>query len=191
MAISNTQLILNRLQQNQPTRLADGLMLRQATDDDAPAVRALFALTQKEFGFDYDFNGRESDLMQISARYGQAGAFFGVLWDEVNDTLAGTAAIQPFTHERNRDNNTKTAELCRVYVYPEYRGQGIGRQLIKTMVDLAESKGYERIVLESHTALIDALRLYRRLGFREIPPYTPNEPDYSDYAAELSLNSFF
>ena len=187
MVLPKTHQFLHYLQKEQPIRLVEGFSFRRATDDDAPAIRALFALSQKEFGFEYDFNGRESDLMEISAKYGQPGAYFGLLWDEVNDTLAGMAAIRPFPQDNNQASTLKTAELCRTYIYPEYRGQGIGRQLIKAMVDLAKTMDYDRLVLESHTALIDALRLYKRLGFQVIPPYTPNEPDYSDYAAELVL----
>lgn len=182
------QAFLNYLQETQPIRFPDGFSFRAATDDDAPAIRALFALTQKEFGFDYDFNGKESDLMEISKRYGQSGAFFGLLWDDANDTLAGMAALRRFGNEKGANGNAlETAELCRLYTYPEYRGKGLGRNLIKRMTALAKIMGYRRVVLESHTALVDALRLYKRLGFREIPVYTPDDPDYSDFAAELIL----
>ncbi|MEB3286874.1 MAG: GNAT family N-acetyltransferase [Vampirovibrionales bacterium] len=168
--------------------VSDTLMLRAASDDDAPAIRALFALTQKEFGFDYDFNERESDLMEIELHYGGKDAYMGVLWDIENDTLAGTVALRrPDYDHTTLEPDPDCVELCRVYAYPEYRGKGLGRKLVTMMIEKARQMGYGRMVLESHSSLVDALRLYKRLGFCEIPPYTPDDPDYSDYAAELRL----
>jgi len=172
-----------------PARFPEGFEFRAVTAEDAGAVRALFAQTQWEYGFDYDFSGRESDMVDLPGLYAEPGQFLGVLWDTENDTLAGTVGIRkPDTEHTTLEADSGTVELCRVYAYPEYRGQGLGKAMVQAMIQRARSLGYQRMVLESHTKMRDAIGLYEKLGFTEIPPYTPDDPEYSDYAAELSLS---
>ena len=64
-----------------------------------------------------------------------------------------------------------TAELKRMYVEPELRGAGIGRQLVDALEAEARGLGAERVVLETGTRQTNALALYARCGFRPIPLY--------------------
>ncbi|GAB4573884.1 MAG: hypothetical protein Kow0077_17720 [Anaerolineae bacterium] len=52
-----------------------------------------------------------------------------------------------------------------VAVLPAYRRRGIARQLVSAAVDLARSKGAERIVLDVVRGNEPAIQLYERLGF--------------------------
>jgi GNAT superfamily N-acetyltransferase len=68
-----------------------------------------------------------------------------------------------------------TGEIKRLYVVPEARGCGIGKALLERVLDEALEKGYRRVRLDSHRAsMTTAATLYRRLGFKEIPPYGPD-----------------
>lgn len=65
--------------------------------------------------------------------------------------------------------------MKRLYVRPQYRGQGIGRALLNTVLGEARAIGYQRMRLDSVEPLMqDAVRMYRAYGFREIPPYREN-----------------
>ena len=46
-----------------------------------------------------------------------------------------------------------TCELTRLYVRLAYRGLGIGRKLVKTLIENARQAGYQRMVLDSHISM--------------------------------------
>jgi ribosomal protein S18 acetylase RimI-like enzyme len=48
---------------------------------------------------------------------------------------------------------------------PEYRGQGLGRQLLQACIDKARTKGITRITLEARADNSTAIALYTRMGF--------------------------
>jgi len=53
------------------------------------------------------------------------------------------------------------AYLADVYILPEARGQGLGKELVATMIDRGSGAGFRWML---HTA--DAHRLYEPFGFR-------------------------
>jgi [ribosomal protein S18]-alanine N-acetyltransferase len=56
-------------------------------------------------------------------------------------------------------------ELEFVFVATQARGQGIGRTLVRTVLEWAADRGAEEIRLELRASNIRALRLYQRCGF--------------------------
>jgi ribosomal protein S18 acetylase RimI-like enzyme len=67
-----------------------------------------------------------------------------------------------------------TCELKRLYVRPAFRGQGAARELVKELIAEARSIGYKRMVLDTLPSMQEAHKLYRTIGFREIPAYQKN-----------------
>src|SRR5262249_51652316 len=63
------------------------------------------------------------------------------------------------------------AELKRMYVAPELRGQGVGRVLVDALESEARQLGVRRLVLETGVRQTAAIALYRRAGFTDIPPF--------------------
>jgi GNAT superfamily N-acetyltransferase len=70
-----------------------------------------------------------------------------------------------------RELGTRVGEIKRMYVAPSTRGKGIGRALLDRVEAEATALGLTRLVLETGTRQTEALALYRRAGFTEIPPY--------------------
>jgi GNAT superfamily N-acetyltransferase len=65
------------------------------------------------------------------------------------------------------------AELKRMYVLPEARGRGHGRELLEALEDEARALGYTGVVLETAVQLLPAVRLYEAAGYEPIPCYGP------------------
>lgn len=60
------------------------------------------------------------------------------------------------------------AEVQKLYLSDPIKGRGLGRYLMETVEAAARSAGYGRLYLETHTNLVSAVGLYRKLGFRQI-----------------------
>ncbi|MGX5666032.1 GNAT family N-acetyltransferase [Rhizobium daejeonense] len=70
-----------------------------------------------------------------------------------------------------------TAEIKRMFVSPEARGLAIGRLLMEALEDCARATGLAAIHLETGISQPEAIGLYRRFGFVEIPPFGSYRPD--------------
>lgn len=68
-----------------------------------------------------------------------------------------------------RRNDPRVAEIKRMYVTPKERGRGIARQVLTALENEARQLGVSRLVLETGLRQVEALALYRRAGFVEIP----------------------
>ena len=64
------------------------------------------------------------------------------------------------------------AEVKRLWVHPDARGQGLARRLMAALETRARAMGYQRLKLDSNSALTDAITLYRRMGWADCAPYT-------------------
>ena len=63
-------------------------------------------------------------------------------------------------------------ELAKMAVAKEYRGQGIGRQVLEYTIAQAKALGAKSLTLGSNTKLANAVHLYESLGFRHLDPET-------------------
>jgi putative acetyltransferase len=77
--------------------------------------------------------------------------------------------------------DAERAELKRMYVLPEARGQGLGRRVLVDLEAEARRLGYRSLVLETGDRQAAALQLYLSAGFERIPCYPPYD------SRELSL----
>ncbi len=58
---------------------------------------------------------------------------------------------------------------------PEFRGQKLGAALVDAIIAEARAIGYKFMRLDTVEPLMaDAVRMYRKLGFREIASYRSN-----------------
>ena len=60
------------------------------------------------------------------------------------------------------------AEIQKLYLDDSAKGKGCGRELMKLAEDWARKAGYKRLYLETHSNLTAAMKLYEKLGFRQI-----------------------
>ena len=97
---------------------------------------------------------------------GLPGAFAppeGRLLVAVEDgVVAGTVAL--------RNVGGGVSEMKRMFVDPGYHGRGVGRLLGEAIVVEAAAAGYAKMRLDTGPRQVEALGLYRRLGFVETRP---------------------
>jgi putative acetyltransferase len=61
------------------------------------------------------------------------------------------------------------AELVKLYLSAESRGEGIGRLLMQVAINTAKSLGYKQLYLESFPELADAVSIYLKQDFEYLP----------------------
>ncbi|QJB30767.1 GNAT family N-acetyltransferase [Chitinophaga oryzae] len=60
-------------------------------------------------------------------------------------------------------------ELVKLYLLPEARGLGLGKQLIAQCLQSAGTLGYSHVYLETMPELKQAIPLYEKMGFSYLP----------------------
>jgi putative acetyltransferase len=131
--------------------------IRQFQADDARKVRNLVKSVFEEFNFELDCAGDDADIEEISSYYKSPSSTFLVL--EVDGEFAGTVGVK--RHSQNQ------AELRRMYLKPDMRGKGFGKELLATALEFSMSRKYESIFLQTSEKFGRAIRLYESFGFRQ------------------------
>jgi GNAT superfamily N-acetyltransferase len=113
---------------------------------------------------------------ELDARYPEEGAnHFRLDPEEVADGrgafLVAYVAERPLGCGAVRRIDSAVAEIKRMYVAPEARGRGVGRQVLVELEAEARRLGATRLVLETGPRQPEALALYSRAGFVEIPNF--------------------
>ena len=83
--------------------------------------------------------------------------------------------------------------MKRLYVRPQFRGNHIGDQLIRTIIEDSRQIGYYHMLLDTLPFLKNAIHMYRTYGFYEIESYNDSPMDTSIYMrldADLFLPLF-
>lgn len=65
----------------------------------------------------------------------------------------------------------RCGELKRVFVIPEARGRSIGRRIVEAVEHAARAEHVPTLLIETGVASVEALSLYRRLGYAERGPF--------------------
>jgi GNAT superfamily N-acetyltransferase len=111
---------------------------------------------------------KEAELAQVDARLPlsrlDGAQTYLIAWD--GDEPVGQAHV---AWERT---TLGVPEIQDVFVPEELRGRGIGTHLSRAAEGLARARGYAELSISASVANEGALRLYRRLGYREadLPP---------------------
>ncbi len=119
-----------------------------------------------------------SDIDDFENKYVDNGGTFLVIAD--GGRIIGTGALH-----RLED---KVAEIKRLWLLPEYQGQGLGYRMMEQLMTIAREKGYTKLRLETTPAYqVKAYYFYKKLGFHDIPRYSENAEDDGQVGMELDL----
>jgi putative acetyltransferase len=134
------------------------MKIREATENDAAAIRSIVIESLAEFGFVVEASGIDADLAEVPTSYQRRGGCFRVLVDD-DAVVVGCGGLYPV--------DDQIVELRKMYFRPAARGRGFGRALLQELVDEAKAMNAKRIVLETASHLTAAIALYQGFGFRQ------------------------
>jgi DNA-binding MarR family transcriptional regulator len=78
-------------------------------------------------------------------------------------------------------------EIKRVWVAGHVRGVGLGGRLMTELEARAQEHGARVARLDTNRALVEAIAMYRRRGYREVPPF--NDERYAHHWFEKALGA--
>ena len=96
-----------------------------------------------------------------------AGAGSGRPGAGARGAVVGWGSLNPFNPRAAYDH---VADFS-VYVERDWRGRGVGRQLLTRLIDLGRELGYHKLVLSAFPFNAGGVALYERLGFRTVGIY--------------------
>lgn len=119
------------------------------------------------------------EMHNIESYIEQGGQIFFALDDEEN--VMACCMIAP-----REDGDW---EIMKFAAKGMYTGTGAGSACLKTSIEYAKSKNVKKIIIVSNRKCVQALHLYRKFGFTEIPVDKNKFPfDRADIAFEQRLN---
>ena len=130
------------------------------------------------------------DQPNVAALLGELDAYLDAMYPpEANHILGVNALLAPdvtFVVARDADgiavgtgacrpgpaaSGEPYGEIKRMFVAPAARGLRIGERVLATLEDALRNEGRPWALLETGRDQIEALRLYRRCGYAECPPF--------------------
>jgi GNAT superfamily N-acetyltransferase len=140
-------------------------VIQAETSTQIAQARELFLEYAQSLGFSLCFQNFDKELAELPGDYAPPDG--RLLLAEYEGKVAGCVALHGLG-----DN---ICEMKRLYLRPEFRGKRLGRALAECVIAEARRIGYHRMRLDTVEPLMgDAVAMYHKMGFKEIPPYRPN-----------------
>jgi ribosomal protein S18 acetylase RimI-like enzyme len=124
-------------------------------------VKALVLEYVEALGLDLGFQDFERELREFPGEYAPPEGRL----------LLATSEEQPAGCVGLRQLEPGLCEMKRLYVRPQYRGKGLGAQLLRAVIAEARALGYAAMRLDTLPSMQAAIGMYRELGFQPIAPY--------------------
>ena len=137
---------------------------RAESEEDIRHVRELISEYVASLDFDLRFQHFDEEFVELPGEYATPDGCLLLAMQETK--LAGCVALRKITKG--------VCEMKRLYVRPEFRGKGIGKDLAAAIIEEARKIGYTQMRLDTVPSMKEAVALYRSLGFKEIRPYRHN-----------------
>ncbi|MGH8014932.1 MAG: GNAT family N-acetyltransferase [Candidatus Zixiibacteriota bacterium] len=139
-------------------------------------IRELFLEYAKSLNFDLCFQGFDKEVAGLPGGYAPPdGRLMLALCDR---KVAGCVGLQKVTDG--------VCEMKRLWVRPEFRGRKIGRKLADAIIAESRQIGYTLIKLDTIDTMVEAISMYKSMGFSETSAYRYNPIEGAKYM-ELKL----
>ena len=112
---------------------------------------------------DADLAIRDGDDHAFYARYNKIDSLNHVLVIYLDDIAVGCGAMKEVEKE--------AMEIKRMFVLPMYRKKGLATKILYQLEIWAKESGYKKCVLETGLRQPEAIALYRKNKYQQIPNY--------------------
>ncbi len=112
---------------------------------------------------DADLAIRDGDQHGFYDQFNKIHAIRHVIVCYHNDTPIGCGALKAYDKQR--------AEIKRMFVLLEFRGQGIAFSILQALESWARELQYEACILETGKKQPEAIQLYKKAGYQKINNY--------------------
>lgn len=150
-----------------------------SSEDDIALARTLFTEYGRSLNFSLCFQDFDRELAELPGDYASPDGRLILVYHR--QTPVGCVAL--------RKIDPQVCEMKRLYVRPEFRGEGFGRALAETALEEAKKIGYRFMRLDTVPEMKEAISLYESIGFKKIPPYRDNPVPGAIYL-EIDLANF-
>ena len=141
-----------------------------------PALESCFKACVEALGWEYQPENRHSDMVNIETAYMENGRFWCLF---NNGILIGMVTVRLIDIKKN------IAELKRLYLLPEYQGNGYGEILFKHALDYIKEQGYLSVRADTRQDRGASRHLLEKYRFRQIERY--NDNTFAELYFELDL----
>lgn len=140
------------------------------TSEDLAVIANLFTAYTKWLNIDLTYQDFEAELAFLPGKYSPPGGELLLARSTSTKEPLGCVALRPLF-------SPDCAEMKRLYVTPAGRGIGVGKALIKQIMEVAKALGYKEIKLDTLSHMEAALGIYKSIGFVKCEKYyeTPME----------------
>jgi len=107
----------------------------------------------------------DADLAQ---RDGEDHSFYSQFnkIDNIKCALVAYIDKKPIGCGAIKENKSDSMEVKRMYILPEFRGQGIAKTILMELENWSEELGYAKCVLETGKRQPEAIQLYKSKGYK-------------------------
>ncbi len=124
---------------------------------------------------DEELKARDGEDHYFFAQFNKLAGIIGAVVAYVDDEPVGCGAFKQFSDTE--------AEIKRMFVRSECRGQRIAANVLTELESWADEEGFDACVLETGFKQPEAIALYKRSGYSEIPNYG----QYADVANSVCM----
>lgn len=142
-------------------KAVNDIAIRTIQPTDNQDLARIIRQTLKEFGANHPgtvyYDPTTDALFELFN--GTPGAIYFVA--EQGGEIVGGGGIYP-----SQGLPPDTCELVKMYLLPQVRGIGLGKEIITSCIAFAREKGYRNIYIETMPELQQAMKTYEKFGFR-------------------------
>ncbi|MGO4821525.1 MULTISPECIES: GNAT family N-acetyltransferase [unclassified Flavobacterium] len=140
----------------------ENTIIRKIEKRDNPAVAQLIRSVFDELNIPKVGTAYEDPYLDLMfEEYSKPKSIYYVV--EIEGRVVGVAGVAPLENEAET-----ICELQKMYFLPETRGKGIGSLIMAKCLQSAKDFGFEKCYLETMPFMLDAQKLYKKVGFEYI-----------------------
>ncbi len=140
------------------------IAIRESGEQDAAAIASIYNQGIEDRGATFETELRSAD--DVAEKLAERKRH-PVLVISEDDVVLGWAGLSSY---RPRDCYAGIAEFS-IYLDRSARGRGLGRQLLRALIDVARERGYWKLVSRIFPFNTGSRALCRACGFREVGTY--------------------